>query len=85
MRHWCVFSCVVCHWHRFFFLMVCAPHLSFLVTDFSLIIVWIARPRVGCGGELGPCIVFVGGCCDAWGWFIWGVGGDVIGNIVVAY
>ena len=64
MRHCCVVPCVVCHWHRYVFLMACAPHLSFLVVVFSLIMVWIACPRVGCGGCLGlVCWVEVLWCC----------------------
>ena len=44
--------------------MACAPHLSFLVMIFSLLIVWTARPRVGCGGGgFGIRTIFVGVCC----------------------
>ena len=38
--------------------MVCAPHLSFLVLVFSLIMVWIVCPSVGCVRG-GGCLMLV--------------------------
>ena len=72
MRHCCVVPCIVCNWHRYVFLMACAPHLSYLAMVFSLGMVWIVQPKVGCGE------VFVGVCCVGCGWFPWdgGGGGD---------
>lgn len=54
---------VVCHWHRYAFLMACAPHLSFLVMVFSLMMDWIVCPRMGCGGMPGSCmlVMVIGG------------------------
>ena len=57
MRHCSVFPCGVCHWHKYVFLMVCAPHLSFLVVVFSLITVWIVCPRVGCVEGIRLCVM----------------------------
>ena len=84
VRHCCVVSFGVCHWHRYVILMACAPHLSFLVVVFSLIMVLIARPRVGCVEEVGLCVILVEVCCDDWGWFVWGVSGGGVGNNVLA-
>jgi hypothetical protein len=53
VQHCCVFPCVVCHWHRYVILMTCAPHLSFLVVIFSLIMVWVACMRVSCVEDVG--------------------------------
>ena len=39
--------------------MACAPHLSFLVLVFSLIMVWIVCPSVGCERGGGECLMFV--------------------------
>ena len=50
MRHCCVVPLGFCHWHRCVFLMACTPHISFIVVDFSLIIVCIVCPSMGCGG-----------------------------------
>jgi hypothetical protein len=49
VRHWCVVLVVVCHWHKYVFLMACAPHLSFLVIVFSFIILCMAFPSIGFG------------------------------------
>ena len=46
LRHCRIGPCECCHWHRYCFVMACAPHLSFLMEVFSLVMVWIARPRV---------------------------------------
>jgi hypothetical protein len=61
-RHCSVNPCGFCHWHRYCFVMACAPHLSFLVEVLSLIMACIARPRVcwGRGGDKGGC--YVCGC-----------------------
>ena len=80
VRHWCVFPSVDCHWHRYVFLMACAPYLSFLMAIFSLVMVWIVCPRIGCDGGLGACMLFVGICCDVGGWFVCGIRGGVGGN-----
>ena len=45
--------------------MACAPHLSFWMLVFSLIIVWMGCPSVGCeimGGVLEVCIHEGGSC-----------------------
>ena len=46
LRHCSVGPCKCCHWHMYCFVMVCASHLSFLMEVFSLVMAWIARPRV---------------------------------------
>ena len=70
VRHCCIFPCVVCHWRRHVLLMTCAPHLSFLVVVFSLIMVWIACMRVGCVEDVGLRVMLVSVCCVCWGWFM---------------
>ena len=72
MCHCCVVSFGVRHWHRYFLFMVCAPHLSFLVVVFSLIIVWIARPRVGCVEGVGLCMILIEVCCGGGVWVVVG-------------
>ena len=56
MRHCCVISFGVCHWHRYCLFMASVPHLSFLVVVFSLVMVQIARPKVGCVEGVGLCV-----------------------------
>lgn len=81
--HCCVVVARDFHWHRYALFMACAPHLSFLVMFFSLMMDWIARPRVGCvegiwwSGVFG----FVFGGCR--GWVIWGVGVGKVGKSVL--
>ena len=61
--------------------MVCAPHLSFLVEVLSLIMAWIARPRVCWGrGEIWIGVMVVGIWCGRWVWFkcCVGVGGNIV-------
>ena len=36
-RHCDVNPCGICHWHRYCFVIACAPHLSFLMEIFSLV------------------------------------------------
>lgn len=56
VRHCCVALFGVCHWHRYVFLMACAPHLSFLVVVFSFIILCMAVPSIGFGVGLVFCV-----------------------------
>ena len=56
-------SCVICHWLRYFLLMACAPHLSFMLMVLALIMTWIFPPKMGYEGVFGVCAVFGGGCC----------------------
>ena len=62
-------------------MIACAPHLSFLVEVLSLIMAWIARPRVcwGRGGIGGGVLclwvfVVVGGCGLSVVWMLVSVG-----------
>ena len=72
MCHCCAAPCVIYHWHRHVLLIAFAPHLFFLVVVFSLIMVWIACPRVGCVMGVRLCMVLVSVCCVGLGWFLWG-------------
>ena len=67
VRHCCVVLFVVCHWHRYVFLMACAPHLSFLVVIFSFMILCMAFLSIGFGMGL---VTYVG-CCIIWD-VLWG-------------
>lgn len=62
MRHCCVVPFVVFHWHKYAFFRACAPHLSFLVMVFPLIMEWIVCPRMSCGRVLGSCMLVMGIC-----------------------
>lgn len=54
--------------------VACAPHLSFLVVVFWLIMAWGFCPSMGCGVGFGLCVVVVGVLCVVCGWFLWSVG-----------
>lgn len=41
LRHCCMVPSDTCHWHRYIFLIACAPHFFFLVVILSFIMVWI--------------------------------------------
>ena len=66
LRHCCIVPSGTCYWHRYFFLIDYAPHLSFLVVICSLTMVWIDWPNIklsGGGGYLSCSllvVVFVG-------------------------
>jgi hypothetical protein len=49
VRHCFVVLFVVCHWHKYVFLMACAPYLSFVVVVFPFIILCMAFPSIGFG------------------------------------
>ena len=63
------------------YLMACAPHLSFLVVVFSVVILWVAHPSMGCEGRCGFCTIFVGVYYASWR-LLWGVGGGGVGNSI---
>ena len=79
VRHYCVVLFVVCHWHKYVFLMACAPHLSFLVVVFSFIILCMAVPSIRFGVGLRFCVWLF----DVWG-FSWGMFCCVWGNNICA-
>ena len=66
--------------------MACAPHLSFLVVFFSLIIDWIICPRGICGEVFELDVVVVCGCGEVCSWVLMGGegGGGGEGNNVLA-
>lgn len=68
VRHCCVGPLKVFHWHRYVILMVNAPHLSFMVLTFSLIMECIVCPGMGCGEGFG----FGSGVCGylLWPWWV---------------
>ena len=84
VRHCCVIPCVDCHWHRYVLLIACAPHLSFLVMVFTLIMVWIALPRVCCVCVFGYWVLLEGVGCSSGGWVLWGLDGGGAGNSTLA-
>ena len=84
LRHCWAFPCGSCHWHRYIRFMACAPHLSFLMLVFSLIIVWIGCPSVDCQSGrrvLEVCALWGGVCCARCGWFVRIVEGWVGNNV----
>ena len=69
--------CGVFYWLRYCHLMVCAPHLSFIVVVLVLIMAWTFVPRVRRSGMLGVCMLFGGVWCGGCRWDGAGKGGWV--------
>ena len=63
VRHCCVIVPVICHWHKYVFFMACAPHLSFLVVVFPLVMAYIVCPNVGLGGVHESDMMLIDVCC----------------------
>ena len=85
-RHCCVVPCVDCHWHRYVLLIACTPHLSFMVMVFTLVMMWIALPRVDCVCVFGYWVLLEGVGCSSGGrgWVLWSVDGGRVGNSTLA-
>ena len=77
LHHICVVPCGVFYWLRYCHLMVCAPHLSFIVVVLVLIMAWSFVPRVRRSGMLGVCMLFGGVWCGGCRWDSAGKGGWV--------
>ena len=84
VRHCCVVPCVDCYWHKYVLLIACAPHLSFLVMVLTLVMVWIALPRVDCVCVFGYWALLEGVSCSSGGWILWCVDGGEAGNSTLA-
>jgi hypothetical protein len=64
VRHCWIVSFRMSHWHIYYVFMAFAPHLSFPMVVLSLVMVWIAHPRVG----WFMCII--GMCVLWWLWMV---------------
>ena len=76
IRHYCMVPRGICHWYRYFFLIICTLHLSFFVVVCSLTIVWIGWPSIRLSRGGGSFIVF--SPCDSvgcGGFVMWASGG----------